>query len=292
MHIDYVYDNDGVEVRTLSIDGIHNFFADGVLVHNKGFKLKIKPARGKSFELMLEHNYTTIQQIKYMIQQSKGIHVEHQTLMFSGIKLKDDATLFEYGIFSTTTLQLLVKSEDSEMGLAAGGKMKQKIYPDSKSNFNRYNIKKVTRVFVNIANGTMWNKITNKELPESPLNPQIYKTYGYPWFKLYDDNMNDVDASDELSNIKSIKEIENDPNKPWNCPLCTFENVAKNEICGMCNQGKKPNSNKNKDNDNSKNSIQIDEDKDTKKIEHPDNNKNGKNKKKKQDPDDVEDGDW
>merc|ERR1711902_110254 len=72
-----------------------------------------------------------------------------------------------------------------------------------------YNIKKVTRVFVNIANGTMWNKITNKELPESPLNPQIYKTYGYPWFKLYDDNMNDVDASDELLNqSKKLKMIQ------------------------------------------------------------------------------------
>ena len=53
-----------------------------------------------------------------------------------------------------------------------------------------------------------------------------------------------MDASDELSNVKSIKEIENDPNKPWNCPLCTFENVANNLKCCMCQQGEKPNQKK------------------------------------------------
>ena len=31
-----------------------------------------------------------------------------------------------------------------------------------------YNVKKVTRVFVNIGNGNMWRATANKELPESP----------------------------------------------------------------------------------------------------------------------------
>ena len=77
------------------------------------------------------------------------------------------------------------------MGIAAGGKMKQKIYKDDKENMNRYNVKKVTRVFVNIANGNLWKSITGKILPKSPLNPQIYKEYGYPWFELYDDGLDD-----------------------------------------------------------------------------------------------------
>eukprot|EP00483_Globobulimina_turgida_P007627 UN07642 len=152
--MEYMYDSTGVAVRTLCVDTMHNYFVgDGinyVLVHNKGFQIHIQPARGGKFTMNLEHNFVNIATLKYMIQQTKNIHVQHQTLMFSGITLKDDKTLYEYNIHGSVTLQLLVKSEDSEMGLAAGGKMKQKIYSDSQGNLNRYNIKKVTRVICNI----------------------------------------------------------------------------------------------------------------------------------------------
>merc|ERR1719410_174309 len=158
--------------------------------------------------------------------------------------MKDDRALGSYNIGGPVTLELMVKAENNEMGLAAGGKMKQKIYEDDAANLNMYNTKKVTRVFVNIANGNMWQKITGKQLPESPLNPRIYKNYGYPWFQLYDDGLDDLDKSDALSNIKSIKELENSPDKNWNCPICTFENVANNLKCIMCLQGVKPNQNK------------------------------------------------
>merc|ERR1712087_676588 len=157
------------------------------------------------------------------------------------------------------TLQLFEKREDEEMGLAAGGKMKQKIYEDDAENFDMYNTKRVTRVFVNIANGNMWQKITGQELPESPLNPKMYKMYGYPWFDVYDDSLQDLAAKDELSNVKSIKEIENDPDKPWNCPICTFENVANNLLCCMCQQGQKPNQKKQKGGKTTQNSVDVDD---------------------------------
>merc|ERR1712154_300087 len=236
---------------------------NGILCHNKGFPLKIMPARGQSFEVMAELT-DTIQAIKLKIEMSQGVHAQNQTLMFAGLPLDDDKILFECGISSGMTIHLLVKEDEDEMGLAAGGKMKQKIYKDDKENLGKYNVKKVTRVFVNIANGNMWKKITGKVLPKSPLNPQIYKNYGYPWFELYDDkpSLNDVQKSDALASIKSIKEIEFDPNKPWNCPLCTFENVANNLICCMCQQGKKPTMEKAK----KKETIKIDK-KDTKVID-------------------------
>ena len=121
----------------------------------------------------------TIQDIKAIIQRKNGVHVNNQKLMFSGIEMENDRTLKSYNITGSATLQLMVKAEDNEMGLAAGGKMKQKIYEDDAANLNLYNTKKVTRVFVNIANGNMWHKITGKELPESPLNPKMYEMYGY-----------------------------------------------------------------------------------------------------------------
>ena len=35
---------------------------------------------------------------------------------------------------------------------------------------------------------------------------------------------------------------KNDPNKPWNCSLCTFENVSNQPICIMCKRGRCPES--------------------------------------------------
>jgi len=279
-----------ITVRTLTVDGAHNFFvSSGLLARNKGFQLNIIPGRGDAFTVTCELT-DTIQLLKLKIQMQQGIHAENQTLMFSGLPLDDDAMLFDCGIGGGTTLHLIVKDEEDEMGIAAGGKMKQNIYADDKANIGRYNVKKSTRVFVNIANGNMWQSITGQPLPDSPLNPQVYKAYGYPWFTLYDDGMADVDASEELSGVKSIKAIENDPAKPWNCPLCTFENVAKNLVCCMCGQGKKPNTNEKGDNDNAKNSLEIDEATQTEKIEHPEQDKGKKGGSK--DPDGVEDGDW
>jgi len=281
-----------ITVSTLTVDGAHNFFvASGFLARNKGFQLNIIPGRGDAFTVTAELT-DTVQLLKLKIQMQQGIHAENQTLMFSGLPLDDDAMLFDCGIGGGTTLHLIVKDDEDEMGIAAGGKMKQNIYADDEGNVGRYNVKKATRVFVNLANGNMWRRITGKELPESPLNPQIYKNYGYPWFSLYDDGMDDVNASAELAGVKSIKAIENDPNQPWNCPLCTFENVANNLVCCMCQQGKKPNTNEKGDNDNAKNSLEIDEATGTEKIEHPDQGKGKGKKGGDEDPDGVEDGDW
>mmetsp|Transcript_53785 Transcript_53785/g.48386 ORF Transcript_53785/g.48386 Transcript_53785/m.48386 type:complete len:280 (-) Transcript_53785:17-856(-) len=234
-------------------------------------------AHAETFEVELMSG-DTIQNIKMIIQIMKGYHCNNQTLKFSGIILRDDKKLYECGLTMNTTLQLEVNVEQNEMGLAAGGKMKQKIYPDDEINIGQYNVKKVTRVFVNIANGNMWKAITGRKLPESPLNPQIYKSYGYPWFDLYDDNMEDVEESKILKNIMSINDIDDtqeiDDSDNWQCPLCTFSNVRKNTTCCMCGQGKPP-------------SMEIDQS-DIIGIEHPDNPNDedkDKNKNKKEDKD-------
>merc|ERR1711951_30000 len=127
LSMELIHKEDGVRVTTLSIETVHNFFAEGLLVKNKGFQVNIKPARGDSFSVHVEYE-DTIQAIKAKIQNMKDIHVQNQILMFNGVELKNDRCLRQYNIYSTVTLELIVKAKDNEMGLAAGGKMKQKIY--------------------------------------------------------------------------------------------------------------------------------------------------------------------
>ena len=93
-------------------------------------------------------------------------------------EFEDDKTLKDYNIYKDTTIRLEInRSREKEIWLAVGGKMKQKIYEDDKDNIDFYHIKRVTRLFVNICNGTMWQAITGKKLPPSPLTPQTNRLF-------------------------------------------------------------------------------------------------------------------
>jgi hypothetical protein len=95
----------------------------------------------------------------------------------------------------------------AEMGLAAGGKMKQKIYPD-KHGIDTWDENNFARVFVHIVNSMAFRDITGKELPPTPVSAQLYAKHNLPWFDLYDDHLSDIGAPDELKNVKSVKEMD------------------------------------------------------------------------------------
>jgi hypothetical protein len=94
-----------------------------------------------------------------------------------------------------------------EMGLSAGGKMKQKIYKD-KYGIDYWDQNNFGRVYVHIVNSAMYKKITGKEPPPTPVSAKIYTEYGYPWYDLYDEHKQGVQKSDILSNVKSVSEID------------------------------------------------------------------------------------
>jgi hypothetical protein len=94
-----------------------------------------------------------------------------------------------------------------EMGLGAGGKMKQKIYPDPHG-IDTWDENNYGRVFVHIVNSMAFREITGKEPPTTPVSARTYAQYKLPWFDLYDDKMGDIGASSELKGVKSIKEMD------------------------------------------------------------------------------------
>ena len=96
-----------------------------------------------------------------------------------------------------------------EMGLSAGGKMKQKIYPDSHG-IDTWDAENCGRVYVHIVNSMAFREITGKEPPPTPISAKTYEHYQLPWFDLYDDHMGDVEAPDALKGVKSVKEIDAD----------------------------------------------------------------------------------
>jgi len=95
----------------------------------------------------------------------------------------------------------------ADMGLGAGGKMKQKIYPDEYGidTWNQYNY---GRIYVHIVNSMAFKEITGFNPPTTPISAKQYTSYGFPWFDLYDEEKGDIKSSNNLKKVKTIKEMD------------------------------------------------------------------------------------
>ena len=95
------------------------------------------------------------------------------------------------------------------MGLGAGGKMKQDIFPDEYG-IETWDTETSGRVFVHIANSMAWRDITGEEPPPTPISSSLYTEHGFPWFDLYDEGKGDIAGSRSLGGVKTIKDIDKD----------------------------------------------------------------------------------
>ncbi len=100
---------------------------------------------------------------------------------------------------------MCVREPSLEMGLGAGGRMKQKIYPDPHG-IDTWDQENYGRVYIHIVNSMSYREITGKEPPTTPVTAKDYSRYGLPWFDLYDESKGDIAPAGEFANVKSVKE--------------------------------------------------------------------------------------
>jgi hypothetical protein len=93
------------------------------------------------------------------------------------------------------------------MGLAAGGQMKQKIYPDSHG-LETWDLGAASRVFVHIVSSDQWREITGEEPPATPVSAATYAEHGLPWFELYDEHAPTVAPTSTLAGVKSVAALD------------------------------------------------------------------------------------
>jgi hypothetical protein len=97
----------------------------------------------------------------------------------------------------------------SEMAIGAGGRMRQKIYPDAYG-IDTWDRDNRGAVNVYIVNSAQYQAITGREPPPSPVDAQTYTQYGLPWFDLYDEARGDLTAPERLARVRSIKQQEDE----------------------------------------------------------------------------------
>lgn len=95
----------------------------------------------------------------------------------------------------------------AEMGLGAGGKMTQKIYPDPYG-LDTWDLANSGSISVHIINSEQYRELTDLEPPATPIAAQAYTQYGLPWFALYDEEQDDVPATETLKQVKTVREQE------------------------------------------------------------------------------------
>jgi hypothetical protein len=93
-----------------------------------------------------------------------------------------------------------------DMGLAAGGRMRQEIYEDP-FDFADWDRAARSRCFVHIADSATWCGITGDRPPTRPPSARDYSRIGLPWFEYYDADAEALDGAARLGEVKSIAEI-------------------------------------------------------------------------------------
>ncbi len=89
------------------------------------------------------------------------------------------------------------------MGIAAGGQMKQKIYPDSYG-VDVWDLKNYGVATIHIVNSEQFNRICGHKSQSTPIDAAVYTKNGFPWFDLYEENEADLAPPKTLVNIKGL----------------------------------------------------------------------------------------
>jgi hypothetical protein len=92
---------------------------------------------------------------------------------------------------------------ESSMGLAAGGQMRQHIYPDP-YNTDDWDIDATDRVFVTLCHARDWKKITGEAPRNFPPSAEDYSKAGMPWFAYYGADQQALAGSEKLRGLKSV----------------------------------------------------------------------------------------
>ena len=107
-----------------------------------------------------------------------------------------------------------------DMGLGAGGRMRQQIYDDH-YDFGNWDLSTHSRCFVHLTNSLSWEQVTGQQPPTEPPTAKTYSQAGVPWFDHYREQPV-VAGSKVLRDLKSVATLNKEKGRgplPDNDPI-------------------------------------------------------------------------
>ena len=101
-----------------------------------------------------------------------------------------------------------------DMGLGAGGRMRQEVYSDDRP-LADYDPERSSRVFVHLCSAAQWTAITGEAPPATPVDCEAYVRAGLPWFDYYDADASDLPASASLAGVTTVGGILGGDDQPF-----------------------------------------------------------------------------
>jgi hypothetical protein len=94
-----------------------------------------------------------------------------------------------------------------EMGLGAGGRITQRIYPDPYG-LDAWQPAPAARLSVHLLNSEQYTEVTGRPAPPTPVSARLYTEHGLPWFALYDEAKGTIAAAEKLTRVRSVGAID------------------------------------------------------------------------------------
>jgi hypothetical protein len=89
------------------------------------------------------------------------------------------------------------------MGLAPGGRIRQRIYADPHG-VDAWLAEPSAMLTIHIVDSVAYESITGRPPPPSPIDAQTYRERGLPWLDLYDEHMPAVPGSARLRGLRPV----------------------------------------------------------------------------------------
>ena len=101
----------------------------------------------------------------------------------------------------------ILQLQDSEMGLAPGGLMRQEIYEDEHG-IDAWDTSTYSRCFVHIVNSVQLLHLTGCQPPGKPQTAQDYTAAGLPWYDYYGGDLEALEGAKNLAGLDSVAAVK------------------------------------------------------------------------------------
>ncbi|EPS45305.1 hypothetical protein H072_675 [Dactylellina haptotyla CBS 200.50] len=198
---------------------------------NGSGEIHVKDLTGRTIVLNNVEFDWKIDVIKEILAERLDYPPEDLRLIFGGKQLEDGRTIFDYNIPTQSLLHLVLRlrgggpdpdarpdAQGSEMGVAAGGLIKQSIVPDGidslqmvappnvKNDPNRFRWDKDDILVFNVQmlNATDYHRVTNRVAPATPLSARLYAANGGNFFDFGEE---EGGVSGDFSGVQSVGQL-------------------------------------------------------------------------------------